>query len=138
MITLRLETHYFLANITIPQNLSYVVKRSNVNLSWTYDFGAGARIAYVEWYFSKTNNPLNYQLLADTIGGKLYYASPKPLSDISISLPSTLILNNVTMAYNGTYKIVVNVAGVTPTPESKVVVIILGNCCPFLIGVSRR
>ena len=80
-----------------------------------------------ELYFSKTSKQVNYQLLADTVGGTLTYASPKPLPDISIILPATLILNNVTMGYNGTYKFVVSAAGVIPPPESKAVVIILGN-----------
>ena len=96
---------------------------SNITLSWTNTYPSD-QVRFVEWYFTKFGGTEEH--LAESFGGGLIKTNSS-LPGIIFKLPSTLILNNVTMDYNGTYAFIASVRKITEAPRSEVEVIILGK-----------
>ena len=113
--------------ISLPSygNVTYVTKGSDVSLVWTYDFGVGAIIGLKQWLFIDIRRSIDPTLLIVLNGGTSTIDSKSPFKNIDATEPGTLVLKNVNIDHNGTYRFLVNVAGVFPTSASDILVIIL-------------
>ena len=117
-----------LAEIVLPPfgNLTYVAKGSNVNLPWTYDFGAKIILQRV-WAFSKTGKSSDLKTVASIIVNGKPDITNTTLNNVNITKPATLVLKNVNLDNNGTYRFTVTLGLVSVAPFSEIVVIIKGN-----------
>ena len=117
-----------LAEIVLPPfgNLTYVAKGSNVNLPWTYDFGAKIILQRV-WAFSKTGKSSDLKTVASIIVNGKPDITNTTLNNVNITKPATLVLKNVNRDNNGTYRFTVTLGLVSLAPFSEIVVIIKGN-----------
>ena len=117
-----------LAEIVLPPfgNLTYVAKGSNVNLPWTYDFGAKIILQRV-WAFSKTGKSSDLKTVASIIVDGKPDITNTTLNNVNITKPATLVLKNVNLDNNGTYRFTVTLGLVSVAPFSEIVVIIKGN-----------
>ena len=117
---------YYVAAISLPSygNVTYVTKGSDVSLPWTYDFG-GAAILSRQWFFSNRSSDL--ALLIYFAGATQTISSKSPFKDIDVNKPATLVLKNVNLDHNGTYRFTVTVDGITTPPFSEILVIIQGE-----------
>ena len=121
---------YFLllAEIVLPPfgNRIYIANGSNVNLPWTYDFGAKIIVQRV-WAFSKNGSSSDLKNLVTIIVDGKPDITNTTLNNVNIRKPATLVLKNVNLDNNGTYRFTVTPAGVSLSPFSEIVVIIKGN-----------
>ena len=120
---------YFVAAISLPffGNVSYVTKGSDVSLPWTYNFG-GATILLRQWFFSNTNRSFDLTPLISFAGAtKLPISSKSPFKNIDVNEPATLVLKNVNLDHNGTYRFIATVDGIPTPPFSEILLIILGK-----------
>ena len=117
-----------LAGIVLPPfgDIIYVAKGSNVNLPWTYDFGAKIILQKV-WAFSKIGKPSDLKTVASIIVDGKPDITNTTLNNVNITKPATLVLKNVNLDNNGTYRFTVALGGVSVAPFSEIVVIIQGN-----------
>ena len=117
------------AGVSLPSygNVTYVTKRSDVSLVWTYDFGVSATIGIKQWFFINTSSSSDVTLLIFLNGGNPKIDPKSPFTNIDATEPATLVLKNVNLHHNGTYRFTVNVVGISPAPSSDIVVIILGK-----------
>ena len=124
----KLSYFLLLAEIFLPPfgNLIYIANGSNVNLPWTYDFGAKIIVQRV-WAFSKTGKSSDLKALATIIVDRKPDITNTTLNNVNITKPATLVLKNVNLDNNGTYRFTVALGGVSVAPFSEIVVIIQGN-----------
>ena len=120
---------YYVAAISLPSygNVTYVTKRSDVSLVWTYDFGVSATIGIKQWFFINTSSSSDVTLLIFLNGGNPKIDPKSPFKDIDVNKPATLVLKNVNLDHNGTYRFTVTVDGITTPPFSEILVIIQGE-----------
>ena len=104
-------------------------------MPWTYNFGS-ATVNLVEWRFSKTGKPSSFNLLAALIPSGEPIVLNDTFSGISVIKPATLVLQNVNLDHNGTYRISLNLfgPGVTSPQTSDILVIVLGKKLINLCG----
>ena len=118
----------FLAEITLPAfgNLTFISNGTDVTLPWTYNFGS-ATVLSVQWQFSKTGESGSFKVLAALPSAGEPIIRNDTFSGISVIRPATLVLQNVNLDYNGTYRISINVFGLTGLQTSDILVIVLGK-----------
>ena len=117
-----------LAEIVLPPigNLIYVANGSNVNLPWTYDFGAKIILQRV-WSFRKNGSSSDLKTVATIIVDGKPVIDNTTLNNVDVTKPATLVLKNVTLDNNGTYRFTVTLGFVSLSPFSEILVIIKGN-----------
>ena len=133
----------FLAEITLPAfgNLTFISEGTDVTLPWTYNFGS-ALVTLVDWRFSKTGNPGSFKQLAALPATGEPIILNDTFSGISVIRPATLVLQNVNLDHNGTYRISFNLfgPGVTSPQTTDIFVIVLGKklitLCVALIQIA--
>ena len=115
--------------ISLPSygNVTYVTKGSDVSLVWTYDFGVGALIGFKQWFFTDIRRSFVVTPLIVLNGATSTIDSKSPFKNIDATEPATLVLKNAKLDHNGTYRFSVNVIGISPSPASDILVIILGK-----------
>ena len=115
------------SGISLPSygNVTYVTKRSDVSLVWTYDFGV--IVGFKQWFFSDTRGLLVVTPLIILNGDTSTIDSKSPFENINATEPATLLLKSVNLDHNGTYRLSVAVAGVSSPLTSDILVIILGK-----------
>ena len=120
--------------ISLPSygNVTYVTKGSDVSLVWTYDFG-GAIIGLKQWFFTDIRRSFDVAPLILLNGGPSTIDSNSPFKNIDATEPAILVLKNVKLDHNGTYRFAVSVAGISPPPASEILVIILGKILVYFV-----
>jgi hypothetical protein len=104
-------------------NEKYFAPGSNVTLQWTYSDASNVR--YWFWYFTSSASGSKEELIAEIDSSKnLTMVKSSSLHAVRIERPATLVLENVDLKYDGTYRFSL---GATGGGESKVIVFITGK-----------
>ena len=95
-------------------------------MPWTYNFGRAA-IILRQWFFSNTSRSSDLTPLIYFVGATKTISSKSRFKNIDVNEPATLVLKNVNLDHNGTYRFTVTVDGIATPSFSEIVVIILGK-----------
>ena len=80
-----------------------------------------------QWFFSNTSRSSDLTRLIFFAGTTKAIHSKSPFKNIDVNEPATLVLKNVNLDHNGTYRFTVTVDGIATPPFSEILVIILGK-----------
>ena len=95
------------------------ISTSNASIEWNYTGSKPPN--FRAWYFTSSDGKFDQELLGQIYGDQKVIDLTREF-DIEIVKPSTLILKNINMTYNGTYRF-----GRLPGDNSDVVVFIAGK-----------
>ena len=80
-----------------------------------------------QWFFSNTSRSSDLTPLIYFVGATKTISSKSRFKNIDVNEPATLVLKNVNLDHNGTYRFTVTVDGITTPPFSEILVIIQGE-----------